>query len=356
MRELIDATAVRALPKLSLHDHLDGSLRTPTVIELAAKEGVELPTYDPAELEAWIVSKCSGSLAQYLIVSDLMVQLLTGDAEGLHRVAREYALDLAADGVVYAEVRWAPEEMATRGLSLAGALDAVTTGLRDGAEEVAAHGATLRLEQILCAIRTDARSLEIAELAISHRGSGVVGFDLAGAEQGFPPEQHRAALDLLAREGMPVTLHAGEADGPESIRSAIDTGRALRIGHGVRIVEDISDDDRLGEVATRVRDGGVALEICPRSNLQTRASAGPLSNHPFDRLRRLGFAVTVNTDNRLLSGTTLTDELTDLINTFDYELEDIVRLQLTAADVAFIPRDERDDLRDSIRATATTVL
>lgn len=355
MPEFPDAPTIRALPKVSLHDHLDGGLRAATVIALAAAKGVELPTRDPAELEAWIIAECFGSLEQYLSLSDLVVELLTGDAAALHRVAREFALDLAADGVIYAEVRWAPEEMAGLGLSVSEALEAATDGFRDGVAEVQARGGNLRVEQILCAIRTDVRSLEIAELALARRGNGVVGFDLAGAEAGFPPEHHRAALDLLAREGMPVTLHAGEADGPESIRSAIDIGRAARIGHGVRIVEDISDEDRLGEVATLVRDGGIALEICPRSNLQTRASASPLSNHPFDRLRRLGFAVTVNTDNRLLSGTTLTDELKDLASVFDYTLEDLSGLQLAAANAAFISRDEREGLQDTIRA-ATTIL
>lgn len=339
---------IRALPKIVLHDHLDGGLRTGTVIELASAKGISLPTQDPAELEAWIVAECSGSLDQYLRVSDLMVELLAGDADALRRVAREFALDLAADGVVYAEARWAPEEVATRGLSVFDALAAVTRGLREGVSEVIARDRRLRIEQILCAIRTDTRSLEIAELALAHRDDGVVAFDLAGAEAGFPPEQHRAAFDLLAHEGMPVTVHAGEADGPESIHSALETGRALRIGHGVRIVEDIDDDDQLGDVAALVRDAGIALEICPRSNLQTGASRSPLSVHPFDRLRRLGFAVTVSTDNRLLSATTLSGELIDLAEVFGYSAEDIVQLQVAAADVAFISPMERAALRHMI--------
>lgn len=353
MREFVDSVGIRALPKVDLHDHLDGGLRPSTVIELAAAKGILLPTRDSAELEAWIVEECAGSLDRYLVVSDLMVELLAGDADALRRVAREFAVDLAADGVIYAEVRWAPEEVATGGLSPTSALAAVTDGLRAGVEDVAADGGRLRAEQILCAIRTGTRSLEIAELALSHRGQGVVAFDLAGAEDGYPPALHRAALDLLAQEGMPVTLHAGEADGPDSIRGAIDAGRALRIGHGVRIVEDIADDDQLGVIATAVRDAGIALEICPRSNLQTGASCGPLSRHPFDRLRRLGFVVTVSPDNRLLSGTTLSDELIDLAATFDYAVADIVQLQVAAADVAFIEPADRTFLKDTILAASS---
>ncbi|KJQ53894.1 adenosine deaminase [Microbacterium sp. SA39] len=355
MHDLFDESAIRTLPKVVLHDHLDGGIRVSTLIELAAAKRVALSSQDPEELQAWIVEECSGSLDQYLIVSDLMVKLLTGDAEALQRVGREFAHDLAADGIVYAEVRWAPEEMATRGLTISDALAAVTAGLDAGVAEVSAQGRQLHIEQILCAIRTGTRSLEIARLALAHRGKGVVAFDLAGAEAGHSAEDHRSALDLLKREGMPVTLHAGEADGPASIRSAVETGGAARIGHGVRIMEDIADDDQLGPTATLIRDSGIALEICPRSNMQTGASASPLVRHPFDRLQRLGFRTTVSTDNRLLSGTTLSDELFDLARVFGYAFEDIVQLQLAAAEVAFISSAERAALRMSIRAGASAI-
>lgn len=349
MPERTDAAAIRALPKVVLHDHLDGGLRSSTVIELAAARGVGLPTKDPDALTDWIVAECSGSLGKYLIVSDLMVELLAGDPDALYRAGHEFALDLAVDGVIYGEVRWAPEEVATRGLTPEAALAAVTAGLRDGVAAVVASGGVLRIEQILCAIRTENRSLEIARLALAHRGDGVVGFDLAGAEAGHPARRHRAALDLLTAECMPVTLHAGEADGVSSIRGALDDGRAVRIGHGVRIVEDIDDDDRLGPVAQAIHDAGIALEICPTSNLQTGATSRSMSQHPFDRLQRLRMPVTVSPDNRLLSGTTVTDELAALSQAFDYSLADVARFQLTAAASAFISAEDRYALRLAIQ-------
>lgn len=350
MLDRLDSDTIRAFPKLSLHDHLDGGLRPATVIELADAQGSTLPANDPEALAEWAVRACSGSLEDYLAVSDLLVHLLAGDPDALHRVGREFVLDLFEDGVIYAEVRWAPEEMAVRGLSTRAALDAVTAGLREGVDEVRALGGDIHVEQILCALRSGSAVPEIATLAVERRGHGVVGFDLAGAESGFPASLHRATLDMLAADGMPVTLHAGEAAGVESIRSALDDGRAVRIGHGVRLAEDISDDGTLGPVARIVRERGVVLEVCPTSNLQTGASRGSIMEHPFDRLLRAGLPVTVSPDNRLLSGTDVTAELTMLADAFSYEAADIAHFQLTAVDGAFLPEKERSRLRTSIRA------
>lgn len=351
MPEPLDPETVRRFPKVSLHDHLDGGLRPSTLLDLAAAKGRPLPADDPDGVASWIVRQCAGSLGDYLAVSDLVVELLAGDAEALRRVAREFAHDLADDGVIYAEVRWAPEEVATFGLSPEAAVQAVAEGLRQGVAEVEADGGSLRAEQILCALRTGHRALEIAELALSWRGRGVVGFDLAGAEDGFPPSLHSEALRLLIREQMPVTIHAGEAAGITSIRSALDDGRALRLGHGVRVVEDIRDDGTLGEVAQKVRDRGVALEVCPTSNIQTRAVGSAMWQHPFERLLRKGFALTVSPDNRLLSGTTVTGELRALSGAFGYDMGDIARFQLTAAHSAFLPLADRLNLRETIQSS-----
>ncbi|MGP3534240.1 adenosine deaminase [Microbacterium sp. RD1] len=355
MPEAPTSDQVRALPKVILHDHLDGGLRPETVLELAAARGRALWTEDPASLAREIVARCSGSLEDYLAVSDVLVDLLRGDADALYRVARECARDLASDGVVYAEVRWAPEEVTNAALPPAAALAAVTAGLSAGAAEAARGGTAIRVTQILCALRTDDRSLEIARLALANRGD-VVGFDLAGAERGFPPARHRAALDLLAAEDFPVTIHAGEADGIDSIRGALTDGRARRIGHGVRLVEDIGPRDDFGTTAQRIFDGGIALEICPSSNRQTGAASGSMAQHPFDRLQRLRFAVTVSPDNRLLSGTSATGELVRLAEAFGYTLADLARFQLTAADAAFLPASERHELRRSLRATLRSTL
>ena len=348
---------LRALPKVSLHDHLDGALRPQTLIELGGAAGLQLPTTDADELGAWFLQQSTtGSLVDYLRSFDLTTAVLR-DAAGLERVAREYVLDVAADGVVHGEVRWAPEQSATDALSLDDAVDAVQAGLAAGMAEVRAAGGSTTVALLLCAMRQNARSEEIAELALRHRDRGVVGFDIAGPEAGFPPSDHRAAFDRLAASYLPVTVHAGEADDLPSIASALLDGRALRLGHGVRLALDITVDGDgqpvLGPLATWVRDRGVALELSPTSNLHTGAFAHwgrSMAEHPFDLLRRSGMAVTVNTDNRLMSATTLTGDLAALVEAFDYDLDDLEELQLNAARAAFLPAPARDDLAQAVRA------
>jgi adenosine deaminase len=226
-------------------------------------------------------------------------------------------------------------------------------------EDVDYHGGFIRTGQLITAMRHADRGLEIAELAVRHRNNGVVGFDIAGAEKGFLPSRHKIAFDYLASELFPVTVHAGEADGVESIKDAIVSGRALRLGHGVRIIEDIllsrsegdADFVELGEVARWVYDRGIVLETSPSSNLQTGAISllgETMADHPFDILYDLGFKVTVNTDNRLMSGTTLTRELELLVKTFDYGLADLETFQLNAAEGAFQDLEQREELMDMI--------
>ncbi|MET1043576.1 MAG: adenosine deaminase, partial [Microbacteriaceae bacterium] len=224
---------------------------------------------------------------------------------------------------------------------------------------VAATGHSIRVGQLLTAMRHADRGMEIAELAVRHRDRGVVGFDFAGAEAGFPPSKARGAFDYLAHNFLPVTVHAGEADGLDSIRSALFDGRALRLGHGVRVAEDIlieSDDGEntyvsLGELSQWVKDREIALETSPSSNLQTGAIAQwgtEMIDHPFDLLYQLGFRVTVNTDNRLMSNTTLSRELQLLTEAFGYDLADLEMFQLNAAAAAFLPLEDREDLAEQI--------
>ncbi|MEE1619904.1 adenosine deaminase [Zafaria sp. Z1313] len=358
----------RSLPKVSLHDHLDGGLRPATIIELAAEAGHELPSTDPTALGEWFrESADSGSLERYLETFDHTIAVMQ-TREGLARVAREFVEDLADDGVVYGEVRWAPEQHLRNGLSLDDAVEAVQEGLEAGIEAVTASGRPIQVGQLITAMRHADRGTEIAELALRHRSRGAVGFDIAGAEDGFPPARFADAFELLARNFFPATVHAGEAAGLDSIADALVNGRAQRLGHGVRVAEDIEvqfggvDDDgeevgedtglvTLGPVANWVRDRGIALEVCPSSNLQTGATAAfgeGIESHPIDLLYQTGFKVTVSPDNRLMSGTSLSDEFELLVEAFDYDLDDLLELTLNAAEAAFLPLEEKEALVEYI--------
>ncbi|MGN6502026.1 MAG: adenosine deaminase [Pseudolysinimonas sp.] len=352
---------IRDLPKVSLHDHLDGGLRPQTIIELAEPLGIELPAADAGALAAWFAEKSdSGSLVEYLKTFDVTLSVMQ-TREGLTRVAQDFVEDLVADGVIYGEIRWAPEQHLTRGLSLDDAVEAVQQGIDQAVEAARATGHDIRIGQLVSAMRHITHGTEIAELALRHRDRGVVGFDIAGPEAGFPASGQQAAFDLLANEWFPTTVHAGEADGLESIRGALIDGRALRLGHGVRIAEDISlegeDDDAqyvtLGRLAQWVKDRGVTLECSPSSNLQTGAFAAwgdTMADHPFDMLYQLGFRVTVNTDNRLMSATDLTNEIGILADTFGYDADDVLAFQLNAAESAFLPLEDRQELIERIIA------
>ena len=352
---VVDGVDLRTLPKVSLHDHLDGALRPQTIIELADEIGYELPATDADSLAAWFHEKAdSGSLVDYLTTFDVTNAVMQS-RENLTRIAREFVEDLVADGVVWGEVRWGPELSLEKGLTLDDTVEAVTEGIEQGVAEATAAGHRIRVGQLLCSLRHLDRGREIAELALKYRDRGVVGFDIAGPEKGFPPTRFADAFDLLARESFPVTIHAGEADGLESIRSALVDGHALRLGHGVRIAEDItieSQDEEasyvsLGRLAQWVKDRSIALETSPSSNLQTGAIAqwgDDMTAHPFDLLYQLGFRVTVNPDNRLMSGTNVTRELALLADTFGYGLDDIMNFQINAAEAAFLPLEDRAEL------------
>ena len=337
----IDHAAVLQAPKVVLHDHLDGGLRPGTVVDLARDSGYDaLPATDAESLGAWFRSAAdSGSLERYLETFAHTVGVMQ-TAEGLHRVAREAAEDMADDGVVYAEIRWAPEQHTDAGLTLDQVVEAVLDGFRAGELAAAARGRQVRVGAIVTAMRHAARSREIAELAVSYRDVGVVGFDIAGAEAGYPPTRHLDAFEYLQRENFHFTIHAGEAFGLPSIWQAIQWCGADRLGHGVRIVDDIDADGRLGRLAQYVRDKRIPLEMCPSSNVQTGAAAS-IATHPIGELRRRHFRVTVNTDNRLMSGTSMTREMALLVEAFDYGWGDLQWFTINAMKSAFIPFDDR---------------
>ncbi|MDN3261366.1 adenosine deaminase [Streptomyces sp. CSDS2] len=342
----IDTETLRRLPKAVLHDHLDGGLRPATVVDLAAAVGHILPTTDPDELAAWYVEAAnSGDLVRYIATFEHTLAVMQ-TREGLLRTAEEYVLDLAADGVVYAEVRYAPELMLKGGLTLTEVVEAVQEGLAAGMAKAAAAGTPVRVGTLLCGMRMFDRVREAAGLAVAYRDAGVVGFDIAGAEDGFPPADHLDAFAYLRAESMPFTIHAGEAYGLPSIHQALQVCGAQRIGHGVRLTEDIVDG-KLGRLASWVRDRRIALEMCPTSNLQTGCAAS-IAEHPITALKDLGFRVTLNTDNRLVSGTTMTREMSLLVEQAGWTVEDLRTVTVNALKSAFVPFDQRTALIEDV--------
>jgi adenosine deaminase len=338
----LSVDTIRQAPKALLHDHLDGGLRPATVIELADQAGYgALPETDPDRLGAWFRAAAdSGSLERYLETFVHTVGVMQS-AEALARVAAECAEDLAADGVAYAEVRFAPELHVEAGLTLEEVIEAVLDGFASGS---AAASRPIRIGALLTAMRHAARSMEIAELAVRYRDVGVVGFDIAGPEAGFRPTRHLDAFEYLQRENFHFTIHAGEAFGLPSIWEALQWCGADRLGHGVRIIDDISVGDdgsvHLGRLANYVRDKRVPLEMCPSSNVQTGA-AKSIAEHPIGLLARLRFRVTVNTDNRLMSGCSMTSEMAALTEAFGYGWADLQWLTVNAMKSSFLPFDER---------------
>ncbi|HLY34819.1 MAG TPA: adenosine deaminase, partial [Jatrophihabitantaceae bacterium] len=340
----VDETSIRRAPKVLLHDHLDGGVRPETVVELSREIGyAALPADDPEKLAEWFRGAAdSGSLERYLETFAHTLAVMQ-TADGLRRVAREAVEDLAADGVVYAEIRWAPELHVEEGLTLRQVVDAVLEGFREGERVAAAAGNQIWVGALATAMRHAARSLEIAELAVSYRDAGVVGFDIAGAEAGFPPSRHLDAFEYVRRENFHFTIHAGEAFGLPSIWEAIQWCGTDRLGHGVRIIDDITAGGTLGRLAQYVRDKRIPLEMCPSSNIQTGAAAS-IAEHPIGLLRKLQFRVTVNTDNRLMSGTSMTREMQLLVDAFGYGWADLQWFTINAMKSAFIPFDQRLDI------------
>lgn len=342
---MLDSETIRRAPKVLLHDHMDGGLRPSTVIELARDIGhVGLPTKDPDALARWFTRGADQkSLELYLdAITHAVGVIQTPDA--IARVAAECAEDLASDGIVYAEVRFAPELFTQRDLGLDEIMAAAWSGFGDGMRRAAASGHPIVVRMLVTAMRQGSRATEIAELTIRWRGSGVVGFDLAGPEDGYPPARHLEAFQLLQRANVHITVHAGEAFGLPSIHQALELCGAERLGHGVRIVDDLARGDDgglvLGPLASYVRDRRIALEICPTSNVHTGAAVS-IAEHPIELLGRLGFCVTVNTDDRLLSDVSLSGEFSTLADAFGIGLDDMESMTLNAMMSSFLPYDER---------------
>ncbi|MBK6763259.1 MAG: adenosine deaminase [Micrococcales bacterium] len=330
---------IRALPKILLHDHLDGGLRPQTVIDLAAECGYDqLPTRDAGELGQWFVDAAdSGSLVRYLEGFEHTVAVMQTE-EAIRRVAAECVEDLVADGVVYAEVRFAPELFTAGGLSMGQAVEAVLDGFDTDLD--------IEVNALLCAMRQADRGSEVADLVIAFRDDGVAGMDIAGPEVGFPASLFAEPFATLRRAMCHYTIHAGEAAGVESIRDALAVCSAERLGHGVRIIEDIrvsGEAAEIGEVAQYVRDREIPLEVCPSSNLQT-GIADSIAEHPVTLLNDLGFTITLNTDNRLMSGTSLSQEMHSLVEEAGWDLQDLYGATIAAVDASFQSFDDKADL------------
>lgn len=316
----------RQLPKVDLHVHLDGSLRLETIVDLAERDRVDLPSKDPAELRRIMnLGQNCGSLVEYLKAFDITLRVMQTE-ESLYRVAYELAEDAARENVRYMEVRYSPMLHTRRGLRLTSVVEAVLAGLR------AAHDA-LGIESavILCGIRniSPESSLEMAELAVAYKGRGVVGFDLAGAEYDHPAKHHKAAFQLVRSNNINTTIHAGEAYGPESIAQALHVCGAHRIGHGCRLRED-------GDLLHYINDHRIPLEVCPSSNVQTGA-VRDLASHPIKLYFNLGLRVTVNTDNRLVTDTDVSHELWHCHTKMGFTLADIKQVILAGFKSAFLP-------------------
>ena len=350
---------IKRVPKALLHDHLDGGLRPETIIEIAQQIGYKkLPTDDPKKLADWFEESCnSHSLVRYLETFSHTIAVMQSK-EAIIRVSRECAIDLARDGVVYAEVRGAPELFTEQGLSLDQVVEATLEGYKQGMAEAASEGNKIRVESLLCGMRQNNRSQEPAAAVVKYRNKGVVGFDIAGPEDGFPPTNQLETFEYLRKENAHFTIHAGEAYGLPSIWEAIQICGAERLGHGVRIIDDIDfsgDKPKLGPLASYVRDRRIPLELCPTSNLQTGA-AKTYSEHPIGMLAKLRFRVTLNTDNRLMSRTSMSNEMSECVKSFGWKFADLQRVTVNALKSSFIPFEERLEIIEKVVKPAYAVI
>lgn len=348
---MISKETILKLPKVELHYHLDGAVRPKTIIDLAEKYNLEIPSHQPEELADWFHRGADRkSLAQYLEGFGVTCSVMQTE-ESLKRIARECMEDLHADGVVYVEVRFAPVLHQDKGLTLEQIVHTVLQGLKEGSEITG-----VKYGLILCAMRHQdgVVSREIAELAVDFRTRGVVGFDIAGDEYGHPPKRHLDAFQYVRDKNFNITIHAGEAFGIESIWQAIQICGSHRIGHGTRLLEDMTVDgsriEKMGTLSHFIRDKRIPLEICLSSNIQTGAAAS-LAEHPFPILFRNHFRVTLNTDNTLMSNTTLTKEMGLAAEQYNLELEDFEKMTINAMKSAFIHYEQRlEVIYDVIKA------
>lgn len=338
---MITYEMIKKCPKVELHDHLDGGLRVETIIELAKKDNIALPCYDVDELREYLVKGCQQKSLKLYLEAFAVTTAVMQSRENLVKVAREAVLDLAKENVVYAEIRFAPSLHTQNGMNLEEVVTAVLKGLEEGKKESGTY-CTL----ILCAMRNEEPSstLEIAELAVAFREKGVVGFDIAGDEYGHPPKKHIEAFRYIRNKNFNITIHAGEAFGVESIWQAIQLCGAHRIGHGVRLVEDMLIEGgairKMGSLSHFINDMRIPLEMCLTSNVGTGAVEN-YQEHPFPIFFKSGFRVFLCSDNRLMSDTNLTKEMNIAVKEYGLNIRDLEKITINAMKSAFIHHDEK---------------
>ena len=341
-----DEAFFSSLPKVLLHDHLDGGVRPSTLIEIADEIGYTLPCHDPDQLTIWFFdSATSGSLSRYLECFTHTTACMQR-AEDLHRIAYEWVLDLAEDHIIAAEARWAPEQHCQQGLTPDEAIRAVGEGLREGMAEANGRGKPIIARQVICSLRHQNHSLQAAHWAVNHRPDLVSGFDIAGPEAGYPPTDHLEAFHFLTKHAMPYTIHGGEEGELSSLDAAVRICQARRIGHGVATAQDISEHDGdivLGDLARYIHNKGIHLEVCPTSNVQTGV-CDSIASHPIGRLIDAGFNLSINTDNRLLGNTTLSKEYALISQYFSLSDETMHSIARNAADAFFADEKMRNAL------------
>lgn len=338
---MLNSEIIRKLPKVELHEHLDGGLRPETIIELAEERGIELPTKDPVELKDWFVRGCKQkSLALYLETFAITTSVMQ-DKESLYRIAKEEIEDLAKENVVYAEIRFCPELHTNKGLNLEEVVSAVLKGLEAGRKETG-----VEFGVIISAMRhlDPSHSLEMAELAVAFSERGVVGFDLAGDEFGHPAKKHQDAFKYIRNKNFNITIHAGEAFGLESIWQAIQICEAHRIGHGTRLIEDMTVEKgsilKMSSLAHFVKDKRIPLEMCLTSNVGTGA-VDSYEEHPFPLFFRNNFRVFLCSDNRLMSDTSLSKEMEIAVSQYGMDIRDMEKITINAMKSAFIHHDKK---------------
>ncbi len=334
---------IRAVPKTDLHVHLDGSLRPETIVELAAEHDVDLPTHDPRELSEYFFVRDAQNLEDYLARFDVALSVMQRPS-ALERIAYELCEDAAAENVRYTEIRYSPILVTRYGLPLPGAVDAPLRGMRRAEEEFG-----IRSNLIICGIRNMEPhvSRDLADLTIAYKNRGVVAFDLAGAEYNYPAKKHKNAFYMVRNANIGATIHAGEAYGPESIHQAIHYCGAQRIGHGTRLHED-------PDLMQYVNDFQIPLEICLTSNVQTRA-VPDFESHPVRRYFNEGLMVSLHTDNRLMSGTTVTEEYVRAWKHLDFTLDEIAEMILNGFRSAFLHRMEKGALLAEVEPVITAL-
>jgi adenosine deaminase len=327
-----DRSVLRRLPKAELHCHLDGSVRPETLLELGREHRVPMPADNVDALRDFMIVRDARDLEDYLTRFDITLSVMQ-TADALDRIAYELAEDAAAEGVRYIEMRYSPVLNTRHDLSLGEAVEAPLRGIERARRD---HGIVARL--IICALRnlSPGISLELARLAVAYKGEGVVGFDLAGGERGHPASAHALAFAYAQEHGLRCTCHAGEGAGADSVREAVHTCRAHRIGHATRLIEDAALTDF-------VNDQRIALEICLTSNVQTRAAAS-YETHPLRQYYDAGLNVVLNTDNRLMSGTTLTDEYVHAAEQLGFSFDELATIAMNGFESAFLPPEERATL------------